>query len=317
MNAARGFTLLEVMVAALILLLAVTAGVSLVAQGRRSYREAEARARLDDAAQAALDVLAYEVRMAGYLGRLDPGSAVAGRQPVGRPEPPELSVRGTCGPSLALDVGVPIAGADGRYAVSVTTSLGCAASPGGRPVAGSDTLVLRHAGANGGPPDAGRLQLETTRRSGRLFADGRPQLGPFAAIHDLEVGVFYVSRDSTAVSGRPSLRRKRLVGGTAPAFQDEEIQSGVADLQVEAQVAVAGADGNVQLEFVPIDDLPGNRRIRALRLWVLVQGQPGDVAGGWLPALDYANRHLPALFARYPRLLASRTVQPRNAGPTP
>ena len=317
MNAARGFTLLEVMVAALILLLAATAGVSLVAQGRRSYREAEARARLDEAAQAALDVLAYEVRMAGYLGRLDPGSAVAGRQPAGQPEPPSLSVRGSCGPSLALDVGVPIGGADGRYAVSATTPLGCAASPDGRPVAGSDTLVLRHAATSGGAADAGRLQLETTRRSGRLFADGRPQLGPFAAIHDLEVGVFYVSRDSTAVRDWPSLRRKRLVGGTAAAFQDEEIQSGVADLQVEAQVTVAGADGDSHLEFVPLDAVPDNRDIRALRLWVLVEGQPGDTPGAWLSPLDYANRHLPAVFARYPRLLASRTVQPRNAGPTP
>lgn len=317
MSTARGFTLLEVMVAAVILLLAATAGVSLIAQGRRGYREAEVRARLDEAAQAALDVLAYEVRMAGYLGRLDPGSAVDGGQPVGQPEPPALSIRGSCAPSLALDLGVPVGGADGRYAVSSTEPLACAASPGGRAVAGSDTLILRHASADGSAADAGRLQLETTRRGGRLFADGRPQLGPFAAIHDLEVGVYYVSRDSTAMRGQPSLRRKRLVGGTVPAFQDEEIQSGVADLQVEAQVALAGAGGDVQLEFVPLDAVPSDRGIRALRLWVLVQGQPGDTAAAWLPALDYANRSLPAVFARYPRLLASRTIQPRNGEPVP
>ena len=44
--------------------------------------------------------------------------------------------------------------------------------------------------------------------------------------------MYYVSRDSTGRRNWPSLRRKRLVGGTRPAFQDEELVSGIADLQV-------------------------------------------------------------------------------------
>ena len=93
-------------------------------------------------------------------------------------------------------------------------------------------LVLRHAAAEPGRAQAGRLQLETSLRSAALAANGIATLGPDARWHDLEVGVYYVSRDSTARRNWPSLHRKRLVGGTRPAFQDEELVSGIADLQV-------------------------------------------------------------------------------------
>ncbi len=90
-------------------------------------------------------------------------------------------------------------------------------------MAGTDTLVLRHAAAEPAPAQAGRLQLETNLRSALLSANGAATLGPEGRRHDLEVGVYYVSRDSTGRRDWPSLRRKRLVGGTRPAFQDEEL----------------------------------------------------------------------------------------------
>jgi len=224
-----------------------------------------------------------------------------------------MAVGGGCLDSLALDFARPLAGADGAYAASTGLPLGCAPSPGGRTVPGADTLVLRRASVAPTAPDGGRLQVETTRRRGRLMADGAVRAGSGASIHDVEVSVFYVSRDSTGSPGLPSLRRKRLVGGTAPSFQDEELVQGIGDLQVEAGLATDTAAG-APSRFLPLGDVPPGTPIRTLRLWVLAEGDMADGADGQRPALAYANREWPARSSRTARLVASRVVEPRNAG---
>lgn len=313
MKPGAGFSLVEVMVAAVLVALAVAGALTLTAQGRRAHRTAEARGRLEDSARAALDLLAYEVRLAGYLGSLVPGSPVAGAIGVGSPAPPGLAVSGGCVDSLALDLAEPLAGADGAYQARPGLSLACPPSPNGRATPGSDTLVVRRAAVEASSPAKGRLQVESTRRLGRLVSDGSGELGAVATVHDLEVSVFYVSPDSTGSPGRPSLRRKRLVGGITPAFQDEELVSGIADLQVEAEFvtddAAAMASG-----VLPIGEVPAGARIRTLRMWVLAEGDMSDGAGVRRPPLAYANREWPARNSRTGHLVAHRVVEPRNAG---
>ena len=135
-------------------------------------------------------------------------------------------------------------------------------------------------------------------------------------VHDVEVGAFYVSADSTGQPGRPSLRRKRLVGGAAPAFQDEELVAGIEDLQVEAIVS-AGDMRDAAPRRVPPDGVGAGERVRALTVWVLVRSDVADPAPVALPALVYANRDLPAETSRHRRLLATRSFELRNAGPPP
>jgi len=317
MRRRRGFTLVEVMIAATLLVLAVASALTLVAHGRRAHRSAEAEARMAENARAALDLLAHEVRMAGYLGRLPPGSAVDGASPVGTAAPASLAAGGACVESLALDLHAPIAGADGAYAAAAGAPLACPPSPGGRSVPGSDTLVVRRASTSPAAATPGRLQLESTRRAARLFTDGTSSLGEDAQVNDLESSAFYVSADSTGQPGYPSLRRKRLVGGTTPAFQDEELVAGVEDLQVEA--SVVGDDdvaGGVS-PFLPLGSLPPGARIHAIRLWVLVRSELPEPLVEPLPSLAYSNRAWPAQVARQRRQLASRVVEPRNAGGPP
>lgn len=314
MKRCAGFSLVEVLVAATLVILAVGSALTLVAQGRRAHRTAEARARLEESARAALDLLAHEVRLAGYLGPLTPGSDVAGVTAVGVPEPPALTVGGNCLDSLALDLAHPISGADGSYSAAAALPLGCPPSPRGRTVTGSDTLVLRRAAVSATEASPGRLQLEATRRQGRLLSDGATELGTDRSIHDVEVSAFYVSQDSTGTNGLPSLRRKRLVGGTTPAFQDEELVSGIGDLQVEAELAGAAGPGALPSTYVPLADVPAGTPIRTLRLWVLAEGDMADGSSARRPALAYANREWSAMTSPRARLVASRIVEPRNAG---
>jgi type IV pilus assembly protein PilW len=312
MRRAAGFTLVELMIATSLVLLGVAGALSLVARGRGAYRSVEAHAQLEETARAALDMLAYEVRMAGHLGLLAPGSNVIGAMASGTVPPPELAVGGGCTDALALDLGEPLAGADGAFAAGPDVALDCDPSPLGRAVPGADTFIVRRTAPTAAAPDPGRLQLESSRWEGRLMTDGQRQLGDDSAVHDIEASVFYVSQDATGATGRPSLRRKRLVGGSAPSFQDEELVPGVEDLQVE--FGFTGGDNTAvePVQYVPIDAVPDDSQVHSVRLWVLVRSESGEAAAQRLPALAYANRRLEAEVARHPRLLVSRTIAVRN-----
>lgn len=268
MSRARGLTLVEVLIALLLLALVCSASLAFVARGRAAHRGSESQARLEETLDAAFAILVDEIRMAGYLGLAPPGSPVDGATTLGTPEPTDLQVSGGCGPSLAHDLARPLVIVAGVYAAAAEVALLCRPSPEGRVQDDADTLVVRRANTDSTSAQAGRLQLESTLRSARLVADGGTRLGADARRHDLEVSVFYVSADSTGRRNWPSLRRKRLVGGLRPTFQDEELVSGIEDLQVEA---LADPDGGrprrLRLRLSARSDLdeagvPGGRRRR-------------------------------------------------------
>ncbi len=317
MNPARGLSLVELLVATALTTLLTAAALTLVARGSAAHAASETRAGLEETARAALDLITADARLAGYLGLPPPSTSVAGASAIGTDEAPGLAVAGGCGASLAHDLAAPVDGADGAYRAGPGVPLGCAAGPAGRSAAGADTLVLRHAAGEPATPDAGRLQIEGSRGAARLFADGVPVLESAARTHDLVAHVYYVSRDSGAASDLPSLRRKRLVGGTRPAFQDEELLTGVADLQVEAGIDEIGDGEEVIDRYVHLGAVPADARIRALRLWVLVESEGRGTPAAARPALRYSNRELEPDSSRRRRLVAARTVHLRNAGASP
>lgn len=312
MKYVRGLTLIELMIAMLLVLIATAAALSLVARGRTAERTSEAVANLEEVTDAAFSILVEDLRMAGYLGMAAPGSRVVGASAIGVVEAPALLVTGGCGPSLAHDLETPVTAADGAYRIDTGAPLQCTAGPNGRVVPGADTLTVRHASAAAAPRDAGRLQIESSLRAARLMTDGVARLGPSARVHDLEVSVFYVSADSSAQRGWPSLRRKRLVGGTRPAFQDEELVTGVEDLQVEFGLdnphdADDAVDRWVTAAELPVDDTP-----RAIRLWIRVRSDTPENPAIAQPAITYSNRAVPTGSSRYRQKLASRVVELRN-----
>ncbi len=261
-----GLTLVEVLVAMLIVLIVLTGSLAFVARGRAAHRTSESLAQLEEALDAAFSVLVAEIQLAGYLGLAPPASAVAGASAVGTPERADLLVSGSCGPSLAHDLGTSLAAVDSAFEALPGLPIRCRPSPDGRHVPQTDTLLVRHAAATESRAQPGRLQLETNLRSAVLSASGSGSLGANSRWHDLEVGTYYISADSTGRADWPSLRRKRLVGGTRPAFQDEELVSGIADLQIELGVDDPDdSDTAVDRWVRPNDPLLGGA-IRALKL---------------------------------------------------
>ncbi len=270
-----GLTLVEVLIAMLLVLAIVGGALAFVARARDAQRAGEALARLEESLDAALTILVDEIRLAGFLGLAPTAATVSGATAIGLPEPAGLKVAGGCGESLAHDLASPWLVVDGGYLAAPSRPLGCRASPRSRTVQGSDTLILRHAAPEAARPVSGRLQIETNLRAAALAADGIGRLGPDSRWHDLEVGVYYLSADSTGRNDWPSLRRKRLVGGTRPAFQDEELVSSISDFQVEI---VANQSRILHLTVEAISDVqeasqPGHhRRKRVSRVVELRNG---------------------------------------------
>lgn len=266
MRRAAGLSLVELLVAMVIVLLVVAASTAFVTRGRAAHRTSESLAQLEESLDAGFTLLVDEIRLAGYLGLAPPGSAVAGSSALGSAERPDLAVSGACGPSLALDLALPVVAVDGAYAAANGVALGCPPSPDRRAAPGTDTLIVRHASAETSRAQAGRLQLETNLRSAALVANGVATLGAGARWHDLEAGVYYVSLDSTGRADWPSLRRKRLVGGTRPAFQDEELVSGIADLQVRIGLDDPADDDTAVDRWIAPGEPAAGGTPRALRI---------------------------------------------------
>jgi len=301
MNRAAGLTLVEILIAMLLVLLVIAGSLAFVARGRAAHRTSEALAQLEESLDAAFTVLVDEVRLAGYLGLAPPATQVDGATALGTPEHPALAVAGSCGNSLAHDLQAPLVVANAAYEAAPGIPVRCQPVPEGRHVSQADTLVVRHAAPEAARPQAGRLQLETNLRAARLSADGIGSLGADARWHDLEVAVYYVSADSTGRAAWPSLRRKRLVGGTRPAFQDEELVSGIADLQIEIGLDdPADADIAVDRWIDPGEPLLGGTK-RALRLEVEARSGVPELSQ---PEMSRRKR-------------VSRVIELRNHGATP
>ncbi|MGH8494520.1 MAG: PilW family protein, partial [Gammaproteobacteria bacterium] len=223
----HGMSLIELMVALVIGSILIIGAVSVYMQSRSSYRVNEAVARLQENARFALDTMEPDIRLARYWGQTSRTAFIEGRAtPL---EGAAFAVGGDCTVNWSVNLDSNIEGANNAFPLWGT----CASAFSGNPADDADVLVVRHAGADPVAPAAGRIQVQSDRAHGQLFADGVEPSG-FATTSEtfnLVAHGYYISKDSTGAAGRPSLRRKALTGG--PAVTDEEIIPGVEDLQVQ------------------------------------------------------------------------------------
>lgn len=259
-------------------------------------RETRARLDLEDTARAALDLLELELRGAGAYGDASPAAAWTGVATLGAAAPPALATGGGCLPALAHDLAHPVQAI--RRRAADPWPLGCAPGPAGRAVRDSDVLVVRSAPAPATAGERGVLWTATTPVAGTLRADRVAIDATLTRAARLQVSAFYVSQDATAQRGLPSLRRKRLVGGTAgPRFEDEELVAGVEQLRVTLEAAGVEAAGRVVTLSV---------RVRAARRVTSPLPATALVDGEAVPVP--ADGH--------PRAVFRRTVHLRNAAAT-
>lgn len=335
----RGFTLTEIMIAAVLGLALLAAFLTVLQRCRDQFASNESAARLQDSARQALSVLAGDIEHAGFAGftrsprlrllraRAAVAAAAALRQPDSEVATPAVGFLPAgshdCGVNFAVDLELPIQGSNNSYELGAAAS-DCAPTPaagGVRP--GTDTLTIRHASLQPAAPHTGRLQIYTRRLDvfglQDLFADGQAP-GPVDennVIRDVEVRTYYIANNSVDRPGWPSLRVKALTEAAGAAqFRDEEVMPGVEDLQVELGIADGGAVRYIAPEFATLRA----RQIVAVRLWLRIRADATE--GGFRDprTLAYSDvTFVPTAFeTAQRRLLIERTVALRNVrAPTP
>jgi type IV pilus assembly protein PilW len=318
-QASRGVTLVELMVALAIGSFLIIGAVQVYNQSRQAYVINESIAKVQETAQFALDTIEADLRMASNWGRSSRGDSIEGRSIPGDENPLELPAPATCGVDWVLDLTRPIVGTNNAY------DLGGCAPPGSTAAQpDSDTVTIRRATVDPQPLEAGRLQLQTTRIQGELFADGAVPAAfdpTTSATHNLLVNSYYVATSSSLIGNVPTLRRKSLaVSAGAPAVVDEEVAPGVENLQIQLGVDVDRDNtidryvnpGDAILDPEAADFIPG-ARVMTARIWLVVRSidreigivdnrdyKPGDVDLG-VPDDDFR------------RLQVSKTILLRNA----
>jgi type IV pilus assembly protein PilW len=311
-----GVTLVELMVALAIGSFLMIGTVQVYNQSRRAFVVNESIARVQETAQFAMETIEADLRMASNWGRQSRGSAIVGRALPGDPNPLGLPTDASCGAAWAFALELPVDGDNNNY------TLPCAANGGA--MANSDVVTTRRTTVAAAPLQAGRLQIQSTRVQGELFADGNVPAGFDPAesqTHNLLVNSYYVAASSALIPGVPTLRRKSLgaVGG-APVVVDQEVAPGVENIQLQFGLDV-DADNTVDRYVNPDDPvldpgsagyIPGARAITA-RVWMIVRSVSLEV--GIQDQRDYepGDVDLGVYNDGFRRMQVSKTILLRNA----
>ena len=312
-----GLTMVELLVALAIGSFLMIGAVNIYSQSRQSFIINESIARVQETAQFAMDTIEADVRMASNWGRNSRALAVEGRSIVGDANPNGLPQPATdCGTGWSLDLAMTVDGDNNTYALT------CGATPAAQ--ANSDVITVRRATVATFAPEAGRLQIQTTRIQGELFADGLVP-GTFSpadsTTHNLLINSYYVANDSDLIPGVPTLRRKTLsTAGGVPTIIDQEIAPGVENIQLQLGVDV-NEDNTVDRYVNPGDQsydpnaagfIPGARVITA-RIWIVVRGI--TIENGIQDNTDYepGDVDLGVINDNFRRMQISKTILMRNA----
>lgn len=312
----RGMTLIELMVAMTIGLFLTWGAFEVYVQSKGNYRAAEVATRLQENARFALETIEPDLRLAGFWG-LSTNTAFA---------PDSTGIAVSCAGGDARDwvlaLQSPVSAMDDAYGIA-----GC--GPHGSARAGSDVLIIRHAGELPAGPDPGQIQVASDLAMARLFDDGVVPADILAAggeTRDLQVHAYYVDNSSSFAPDVPSLRRLTLVKGGI--IEDQEMITGVENLQLQFGLDTNG-NGSVERYVDPGSPVvtPGavgyleDARIVAVRIWLLLRSEesPGP---GFTDTRSYQPLDLDAAAitpgdadhpARFQRVEVTRTVLLRNA----
>lgn len=320
-KAQAGVTLIELMVSLVIGSLLIAGAVTVYVQSRGTYRVTETAARLQEVARYALDTIDADVRMAGYWGLTNRADFIENGASASDAARTEGLIAGTCAQNWPLDVTRFADGRDGIDSGNTTgTGYNLTCSAQNTAVAAADVLIVRRASSDVRALTSGKLQIQTNRMRGVIFRDGALPTGftaaPSSETRDLVVHAYYINNAGLNANGNTifQLRRKTLTTSSgAPAIGDEEIISGVDDLQVQFGIDRNG-DGNAD-QYVNPGAVPATALVTSARIWIRVVAE--DREGGFQDATSYAyaNATPGVLTDGRRRVLLSKTIKIRNSRP--
>jgi type IV pilus assembly protein PilW len=329
MQPQRGMSLVELMVAMAIGLFLLAGAITVFGKTRDLYRTNDTASRLQETARYAMSTIEADLRMANYWGLMSRADLVENGPALDLASPPDVdptyalpadlnaysATISSCGPMWAVKLPAYVEATDDAY--------GLACAEFGAAMGGADTLTIRRASAQVMTPaqlaaSANQIKLQTSRMQGSLFSGSALPAGYSAALSETRALVahgYYVDQASEMDPGMPSLRRKQLdFDGAAPVILDREVVPGVEDLQIEYGADLDN-DQNADYFVQPGTAIPAGDQIVAVRIWLLVRGEQGEVGFVDNRTYDYASRTGAAAITPndpFRRVLVSKTIALRN-----
>jgi len=311
-----GMTMIELLVALAIGSFLIIGTVQIYNQSRQAFIINESIARVQETAQFAMDTIEADLRMASNWGMLSQGEAIEGRSLITDTNPLQLPIPTACGPVWSLNLIRPVEAYNNSYGLLCPSF--------GGPQLESDIITTRRATTLPSFPQAGTLQIQSSRIQGQVFSNGVIPTD-FSAIdsetHTLLVNSYYVALNSELIPGVPTLRRKSLVSldGT-PTIADQEIAPGVQNIQIQLGVDVNKDNtvdryvnpGNPILNHQNAAFIPDAQVITA-RIWIVVRGLTPETGIQDAAAYQIGDVTLGPFNDGFRRLKVSKTILLRNA----
>ncbi len=314
----QGLSLVEVLVALAVSALLLSGAAEIYLGSKQSYQAREALAEIQQGGRFVLDVLAQDLRRAGYIG----GNADISQIQPGTLDPPLIAPAGTC--VVDTTWGRML----GRRVFGLNdTNAGYACIPNADYLRG-DVLTVRYVAPSetwqktppAPEPPAGtfvanRLYLRSSLFEGRLFQGKDEVANRFndtpQRTSELVAHAYYVGPSGRQCGGTaiPSLFREALDANGQPAA--EEVVQGVEQLQVQYGVGGAGS----VTQYLDADDVANWDDVVSARLWVLVRAACPET--GYTNTNTYAMGDVnydPNPDDGFRRQLYTITVNLRNAG---
>ena len=310
-----GFSLVELMVAMAIGVVLVGGALTVHIQSHEAHTFAERMARIQENGRFVFDIMAPDVRLAGFWGRTEAPASIARRTgDAVSPMPGGMAPAGDCYAGFYTNVIVHIEAANEDQVGAANPFQACV-NDASR-LAGSDILVVRHAAPTPTLPAdivAGRLYLISNVMSGELFVGGAMAIpagyNATDTIHEIVTNLYFLSPNSSAGNGIPALNRITLIDGPDLAIQ--ELITGVEDFQVQLGVDTPPTNGSVNSYVNPNSPLLAGANIAATRAWIRIRGERIDLDFTDTATYEYADLSI-APNDSFRRMLASKTFRVRN-----
>jgi type IV pilus assembly protein PilW len=330
----RGLTLIELMVSLAIGSLLIVGAVTVYSQSRSTYRVSDTVARMQENARYALSIMEPDIQLAGYYGfsnRADSFSFISGGSAgtsipgsgLRNDSPDEVDIDQTdtpCERNFAVNLIATVQGTNNEYGLNCVPAIGYRA--------GSDTITIRRSSLQQTAPVDGKVQLVSSRftPTAYIFADGQlpagfTEVADKVEVRDVVVRMYYIAQDTEkpAVAGLPALRVKSL--GRGPTFTDEEVISGVEDLQVQLGIergvdrdndGLVDAYRGSAVRYVDPDDVPAGYQVVSVRLWLLMRAEQPEQ--GFVDSNPISYPGVTAARGdKFRRVLVTKTIQLRNS----
>ncbi len=298
----HGFTLVEILVAMVIGLLVMSGAFALHSGTRSTQKMNEAQMNMVADARFAIEMISYDLRHAGMWGGTNKDELITCKStdatcdavPAGVVLPVDAAgaVTNDCSNSgvlWAYDLSQPVFVTDG----SVANPYAATCLSGESQVAGTDILEIKYADSNAPPAGilANQVYVRSNFENGKIFiGDTQPVIdrndaGASTGNHVLHAYVYYISSNTDASDGIPSLRRASLVNG--PKMQNQVLISGVTDLQIQIGEDTTG--DQVANRYVSPNLVSDWDNVYVAKIWLLMRSDKAQIGVDTTKLFDIAG----------------------------